>query len=381
VDSRGTGARLARVVVATVAVIAAVGATAGPSLADSARSAIGGFRHEPRCEAALVLDANRLSVAAGGGAILGTSIVIRHGSGREVRLSVTGLPSDVSAVLAPAILTGSGRATVALTAGAHAQLGHSRPSVTVSCADHTSAARFDLEVTRPRETKTLTVEPREADAVPGRTVEFCVRVPTDRSRARRYTRSGAESTSVVVRGLPRGVRAVSSDRPDPNGCILLSVRVASSVAAGDYSFTVVTGQQGAEPATVTLHVRPGQGKPFTISGDLSEPLAPGTTLPLDLTFTNPNPVPVTLTALAVSISRLDDAHTAACPIAANYVVTPFRGDLPTIVLPANGHATLSSLGIDRALWPQVGMLDTDFVQNGCLGAKLTLAYTGTATSL
>jgi hypothetical protein len=81
----------------------------------------------------------------------------------------------------------------------------------------------------------------------------------------------------------------------------------------------------------------------------------------------------------VAIDHVDPAHAAACPAATNYAVTQFSGSLSAIVVPADGgQSSFSSLGLPPATWPQVSMLDTAFDQTGCLGAKLTFAYAGTA---
>ena len=42
------------------------------------------------------------------------------------------------------------------------------------------------------------------------------------------------------------------------------------------------------------------------------------------------------------------------------------------------EAKLSALGLPAGQWPQIGMLDTDFEQNGCLGSTLKLGYSASA---
>ena len=47
-------------------------------------------------------------------------------------------------------------------------------------------------------------------------------------------------------------------------------------------------------------------------------------------------------------------------------------------VPANSTKSLSDLGLAKAKWPTVSMLETNANQDGCKGAKLTFAFTGVA---
>jgi len=60
---------------------------------------------------------------------------------------------------------------------------------------------------------------------------------------------------------------------------------------------------------------------------------------------------------------------------ADYAVTQYSGPYP-LAVPAHGNATLSSLGVASGKFPQVQMIDTATNQDGCKGATLTLAYSG-----
>ena len=50
-----------------------------------------------------------------------------------------------------------------------------------------------------------------------------------------------------------------------------------------------------------------------------------------------------------------------------------------ITLAARATSTLSSLGLPRATWPAVGMLERSVDQDGCKGASLTLGYAASGT--
>jgi hypothetical protein len=213
----------------------------------------------------------------------------------------------------------------------------------------------------------LGARPGEATVSPGDRAQFCV--------------TGAhEPGELDVAGLPaHSSSAFSRTHGHDDGCIWLTVRTARDTPPGDYPLTITAGHphEHGSAATVVLHVI-GQAKPFTISGNLASPLDLGTPQPLDLTFTNPNGVPLTLINLSVGIDHLDAAHSAACPVADNFAVTQFTGPPPAVVIPAHGSTTLSTSGIDPRFWPQIELLNTDQNQDGCLGATLTLTYSGTA---
>jgi uncharacterized protein YaiE (UPF0345 family) len=118
---------------------------------------------------------------------------------------------------------------------------------------------------------------------------------------------------------------------------------------------------------------------FSIDGNTAEPISPGVMAPLNLKFTNPNAAPMSVTNLAVRVLRVsapkaDDAH--PCSVA-DFVVDQATG-LKIHVAPRATN-TLGSLGLARAKWPKVGLLNTTANQDGCKGATLRLAYTASGT--
>jgi hypothetical protein len=125
----------------------------------------------------------------------------------------------------------------------------------------------------------------------------------------------------------------------------------------------------------------GAPKSFSMSGRLGGDLDPGVTQPLRLTFVNPNPVPIALRALRVNIDHLDRAHAGKCPVSTNFVVIQFRGNTQRIQVPANGRTSLNALRIPSSDWPKIGMLNANFKQNGCLGARLFVSLSGVADDL
>jgi hypothetical protein len=122
-----------------------------------------------------------------------------------------------------------------------------------------------------------------------------------------------------------------------------------------------------------LEVSAPAGKPFTVAGDLSGPLAPGIPpRPLDLTLSNTNNQDLAITNLTVTVARTS-AGAACAPT--NFTVVQFSGPYP-VRLGANRTASLSQLGVPSSNWPKVGMLDLPVNQDACKNVTVTLAYSG-----
>jgi hypothetical protein len=120
-------------------------------------------------------------------------------------------------------------------------------------------------------------------------------------------------------------------------------------------------------------------KPFTIAGNLTGLLTPGTSRSLELTLTNPNKKPVAVSNLTVTVqavTRSADAIARNLPCTpADYAVTQYGGPYP-LTIPGSTSSALSTLGVPAAGFPRVAMLNTATNQDGCKGATLTLAFAG-----
>ena len=73
-----------------------------------------------------------------------------------------------------------------------------------------------------------------------------------------------------------------------------------------------------------------------------------------------------------------DADHPDCTVDPNYAVAQFSGDYAALVVPARRTTSLDDLGVPSTAWPQVSMVETNTNQDACLGAVLTLTYTGSA---
>jgi hypothetical protein len=115
---------------------------------------------------------------------------------------------------------------------------------------------------------------------------------------------------------------------------------------------------------------------FRVGGNLASPLYPGISQPLNLTFTNPNPMPITIARGDISARNITISPSTPGCASSNFAVA--QGLIGAVTIPP-GQAmpmSLSALGVPRAHWPVIKMLDTSTNQDACQDAKLTLTYTG-----
>jgi hypothetical protein len=157
-------------------------------------------------------------------------------------------------------------------------------------------------------------------------------------------------------------------------CLLL-VGGAAFGATGMWIWTVVHGENGEGTGTNLM------GAPvetFTITGALSTPIIPGGSQPLDLTIANPNELPLIVLDLMVAVKSVDAPRaTTSLPCSIDDFIVGQAPRNQNIVVPGHSDVSLSGLGAASTTWPNVGFLETDENQDGCKGATLTLAYTGT----
>jgi hypothetical protein len=120
---------------------------------------------------------------------------------------------------------------------------------------------------------------------------------------------------------------------------------------------------------------------FTIEGNATEPISPGVSSSLNLKLTNPNGVAVSISHLVVTLRAVKAPkadQTLACSVG-DFTVQQ-ASTSQKITLAPRSTSTLASLGLVRATWPQVGMLDRSVDQDGCKGASLALDYTASGAA-
>jgi hypothetical protein len=158
------------------------------------------------------------------------------------------------------------------------------------------------------------------------------------------------------------------------GTVLVVVVVLQVV---DHGPTIATTSAGTGTGGSALA---SAAAPFAIEGSATEAISPGVRAPLDVRLTNPHDHPMAVADLRVSVQKVsaphaDDAHPCA---AGDFTVDQGPTGRKVTVAPRS-TSTLSSLGLARATFPQVRMLNRAANQDGCKGASLTLAYTATGT--
>lgn len=207
--------------------------------------------------------------------------------------------------------------------------------------------------------------------------------PVNYSVSLTSTNGYSGSITPSVSGLPAGTTAAFAQASvtlaaGKSTTVTLTVATSASTPEGKADLTIATAAGASQAAVVVQLFVQSSKKTFSISGDLGTPLAPGATIPLDLSFANQNNKSLALTSLAVSITgitRTQAAVAAALPCTTkDYVVTNYSGPSPLTI--SAGSSSLQSLGIAPALWPRIAMLDTELNQDGCKGATLQLSYSG-----
>jgi hypothetical protein len=321
------------------------------------------------------------SVARGQSASYTVSVASTGGFTGAVTMSASGLPSAASASFAPASVTLAAGATASMTmmvtSTASTPVGSYTLTVTGTSGKVSGSVTAGLTVNYPVSSSfTMTVTPASVTLAPGSTAVYT-------GQLARSNFPGSV-TLAVYGGLPSGASATFTPNPTTGNSFTAQISTAATTADGSYTLYLVGS--GPDPSGNTQYayasvqlVISTTGNPFTISGNLTGLLAPGRSLPLDLTLANPNKKPLSVTNLTVTVQSVTRttyaiAHNQPCTTA-DYAITQYGGPYPLSV-PGSGSASLSGLGVVSAAWPKVAMLDTTKNQDGCKSATLTLAYSG-----
>ncbi len=148
------------------------------------------------------------------------------------------------------------------------------------------------------------------------------------------------------------------------------------LAAGMLVTLVVLAVSPARSGLLSLLSSRGaeQGS-FHIAGDAIGLVYPGgPSVPIDLAVTNTGGSAITVRSVAVKITGVSSA---GCDTLSFSVASQLAG---TLSVAAGSTVSLSQAGVPSGRWPRIAMLDTATDQDGCRGAVIHLAYTGTATS-
>jgi hypothetical protein len=148
----------------------------------------------------------------------------------------------------------------------------------------------------------------------------------------------------------------------------------------EHTFSVEARDAAGNVSAATSYkwtvIKNGEPKSFTITGSLSELLAPGVSRALALTISNPNNQQIFVTSLTVSVQP--GSTKAGCDGSTNLQVTQSNASSTNaLVIPANGQVILPSGAVSA---PQVLMKNLSSNQDACKGASFTFSYSGTAHS-
>ena len=313
------------------------------------------------------------------------SVTSTGGFAGTVALSTSGLPSGATASFtAPATVTltssSTASSTMTVTTASNTPLGSTTITVNGVSGKVSGTVTAGLTVNAPLSSSlSMSATPASVSMGPGSTAVYTL--------ALARSNFPGSVTFAVFGGLPSGATATFTPNPTTGTSSTLQITTAATTADGSYTLNLVgsgpnpSGSTQYAYASVQLVIST-TGKPFTISGTLSG-LAPGRSLPLDLTLSNPNKKSLSVTNLTVtvqSVARTTDAiaHNRPCT-SADYAVTQYSGPYP-LTVPGSGSASLSTLGVASA-WPKLAMLNTITNQDGCKGATLTLVYSGSGQGI
>jgi len=155
-----------------------------------------------------------------------------------------------------------------------------------------------------------------------------------------------------------------------------------NVALGQHCFNVYAsdGVGHVGPTTTFCWTIGTAAQNFAVGGSLTTPLYPGISLPLNLTFTNPGSLPITIPSGGISAGNITITSNAPGCASSNFAVA--QGLTVAVTIPGNQltPTSLSALGVPKADWPVIKMIETNTNQDACEGAKLTLTYSGIEAS-
>lgn len=346
----------------------------------AAITATGGFFLSGSAKADFTVAASPSSQSApqGQSALFTVTLSGTNGFASPVQLTASGLPTGAIASFSPSQLTkGSGTSSVSVTTSASTPTGTYRDvTVTGTSGSLTHSTKVTLSVTAyVAPSFSLSAGPGSNSMLPGDTATYQVNVAATGG----FSGSVALSTLGV---LPAGMTpSFSPASVTPGHSSTLTVTTKSNTASGNYTLTIAGNSAGQTQQTTSVGLNlNGTGRTFGINGPSFSNIAPGVTVPLDLTISNPNNQPLNVTNLTVTVQSVTKAAgvdpSLSCTTA-DYVVTQYGGSYP-LAVGANATAVkLSTLDTVAGHLPTVGMVNSSSAnQDGCRGATVVLGFTG-----
>jgi hypothetical protein len=186
------------------------------------------------------------SVVAGGTVSLAISDTAINGFSGATNLALSGLPTGAAASFSPAIITGSGSATLTLTTTAATPAGIYSLIITGTSGALVHSLPLQLTVTVPVGLYSIAATPAAQTVVQGSSANYAVSttVPTG---------VGQVSNALAVAGLPGGTTAsFAPPSTTGNGSSILTVTTSSATPAGTYALTVSSALAPAVVVQLTV---------------------------------------------------------------------------------------------------------------------------------
>jgi hypothetical protein len=274
--------------------------------------------------------------------------------------------------------------SAAMAAAAIAALSGVGATLAVATGGIGWSPRAPISHTKAQQSLSIRATPFSSTIEAGKTTTYMVRVrPRTRVRVR-LTGALPEGASLLSRRIRSSpwkramtIRTLAST-PAGNYTLELEARRGSSVVETEVVL-IVSAEASSQTHAATPPPAPVP-EAFRIAGSLPALLVPGSSEPVDLALTNLGDTDLQITGLGVrvgSVSAPESTANRPCGIE-DFAVAPFSGAYG-FTLPGSSTMTLAELGLPVPQWPRVAMLNRPTNQNGCMRARITLAFTGTAT--
>lgn len=207
----------------------------------------------------IFISASGVSVEQGTSAA--TSVTVNEvGLSTPVALTVSGLPSGVTASFNPATVTGSAGSTLTFTASNTATVGPATVTIKGTSGSTTATTTLTLNVTA-EPNFTISASPTAVTVPPGTSVNSTITIG--------YVGGLTGSVAVSASGLPSGVQAnFSPSSVNTGGTISVSFFAQTGTAAGTTNVTI-TGVDGSITHAVTIAVTIPGSTGFTLSPSAS----------------------------------------------------------------------------------------------------------------
>ena len=206
---------------------------------------------QPKPDFSLNVTPNAVAIDQGSTGVLNVAITRAGGFVGPVDLSVTDLPTGVTAAFDNAAPTGN-TAVLTLTAAADATLGPANITLSGTGDPGTRTAQFTMTVQTPPGAFTLTANPTTVAITQGTTGQSTITV--------NKTGSFTEAVALTVTGLPDGVTAsfdptsasAAKASKDVQTTSVLTLTVGAGATAGDHPLVIHGNAEGQTEKTVNL---------------------------------------------------------------------------------------------------------------------------------